>query len=162
LQADGCPRFQRQTPERKIASMRARSVLLEELGGEEGCRRLSAAFYCLEAVVSLLGLGVDPDLQGRDRTPLYCVANECASETGPEVVRALVRAGADVNAGSGVTRATALHMAARRGHVEIARALLDSGAAVNARDRKADTPLQRAINWRKSAVWRLLLEHGAR
>ena len=122
----------------------------------------AAGAGCLEAVVSLLGLGVDPDLQGRGRTPLYCVANECASETGPEVVRALVRAGADVNACSGVTRATALHMAARRGHVEIARALLDSGAAVNARDRKADTPLQRAINCRKSAVSQLLLEYGAR
>ena len=31
--------------ERKIASMRARSPLLEALGGEEGCRRLSAAFH---------------------------------------------------------------------------------------------------------------------
>ena len=28
-----------------MASMRARSALLEALGGEEGCRRLSAAFY---------------------------------------------------------------------------------------------------------------------
>src|SRR2546430_14807358 len=78
----------------------------------------------------------------------------------PEVVRALVRAGADVNACCGVTRATALHMAARRGHVEIARALLDSGAEVNARDRKGDTPLQRAINCRKNGVAQFLLERG--
>src|SRR5439155_17621400 len=94
----------------------------------------AAGAGCLEVVALLLRLGVDPNIQGRgDHMPLYCVANECASETGPEVVRALVRAGADVNACGGVTRATALHMAARRGHVEIARALLDSGAAVNAR-----------------------------
>src|SRR2546430_9826519 len=79
----------------------------------------------------------------------------------PEVVRVLARAGADVNACGGVTRATALHMAARRGHVEIARALLDSGAAVNVRDRKGDTPLQRAINCRKNCVSQLLLERGA-
>ncbi|MCU1286063.1 MAG: hypothetical protein JWO13_2413 [Acidobacteriales bacterium] len=118
---------------------------------------------CLEVVELLLRLGVDPNIRGRgDHTPLYCVANECASETGPEVVRALVRAGADINACGGVTRATALHMAARRGNVEIARALLDSGAAVNARDRKGDTPLQRAINCRKNAVSQLLQEHGAR
>jgi hemoglobin len=116
----------------------------------------------LEVVAVLLRFGVDPNLQGRGRTPLYCVANECASETGPEVVRALVRAGADVNAGSGVTRATALHMAARRGHAEIARALLDAGAAVNARDGKGDTPLQRAINCRKNEVSQFLLERGAR
>jgi hemoglobin len=123
----------------------------------------AAGAGCLEVVALLLRLGVDPTLQGRgDHTPLYCVANECASETGPEVVRALVRAGADVNACGGVTRATALHMAARRGHVEIARALLDSGASVNARDRKGDTPLQRAINCRKNGVSQLLLERGAR
>ena len=73
-----------------------------------------------------------------------------------------MRAGADVDACGGVTRATALHMAARRGHVEIARALLDSGAAVNARDRKGDTPLQRGINCRKNEISQLLLERGAR
>ena len=111
----------------------------------------------------LLRLGVDPNIQGRgDHTPLYCVANECASEAGPEVVRALVRAGADVNACGGVTGATSLHMAARRGHVEIARTLLDSGAAMNALDRKGDTPLQRAINCRRNGVSQLLREHGAR
>ena len=121
----------------------------------------AAGAGCLEVVASLLRLGVDQNLQGRGRTPLYCVANECAGDTGPEVVRALVRAGADVNAYSGVTRATALHAAARRGHVEIARALLDSGAAVNAMDRKGDTPLQRAINCRKNGVSHLLLERGA-
>jgi riboflavin biosynthesis pyrimidine reductase len=123
----------------------------------------AAGAGCLEVVALLLRLGVDPNIQGRgDHVPLYCVANECASETGPEVVRALVRAGADVDACGGVTRATALHMAARRGHVEITRVLLDSGAAVNARDRKGDTPLQRAINCRKNGVSQLLLERGAR
>jgi truncated hemoglobin YjbI len=118
----------------------------------------AAGAGCLEVVALLLRLGVDANIQDRGgHTPLYCVANECASETGPEVVRALVRAGADVNMCGGVTRTTALHMAARRGHVQIARALLDSGAAVNARDRKGDTPLQRAINCRKNEVAQLLL-----
>jgi truncated hemoglobin YjbI len=122
----------------------------------------AAGAGCLEVVGFLLQLGVDPNLQGRgDHTPLYCVANECAPETGAAVVLALVRAGADVNACSGITRATALHMAARRGHVEIARALLDSGAAVHARDRKGDTPLQRAINCRRNGVSQLLVERGA-
>ena len=97
----------------------------------------AAGAGCLEVVALLLQLGVDPNIQGRgDHPPLYFVANGCASEAGPAIVRALVEAGADVNACSGVTRATALHMAARRGQVEIARALLDCGAAVNARDRK--------------------------
>jgi hemoglobin len=123
----------------------------------------AAGAGCREVVALLLGLGVDPNVQGRGgHTPLYCVANECASEMGPEVVHALVRAGADVNACGGVTRATSLHMAARRGHVELARALLDSGAALNALDRKGDTPLQRAINCGRDGVSQLLRERGAR
>ena len=123
----------------------------------------AAGAGCLEVVALLLRLGVDPNIQDRgEHTPLYSVANECASESGPEVVRALVRAGADVNACGGVMRVTALHVAARRGHVEIARALLESGAAMNARDRKGDTPLVRAINCRKNGVLQLLRERGAR
>lgn len=122
----------------------------------------AAGAGCLEVVALLLRVGVDSNILGRGRTPLYWVANGCESETGPEVARALVQAGADVNACCGVTRATALHMAARRGHVEIARALLDSGAAVNARTQKGDTPLQRAVNCRKNGVSQLLLERGAR
>src|SRR5260370_1105385 len=71
----------------------------------------AAGAGCLEIVALLLRLGVDPNIQGRGRTPLYCVANQCASETGPEVVRALVRAGADVHAGGGVKRAAGRHIA---------------------------------------------------
>jgi ankyrin repeat protein len=66
-----------------------------------------------------------------------------------------------VNAAGGVTRATALHMAARRGYVGIAQALLDCGAAIDTRDSKGDTPLQRAIKCRRSAVAQLLVERGA-
>jgi hypothetical protein len=117
---------------------------------------------CIEVVTSLLRCGTDPKIQDSGgHTPLYRVANQCASEAGPEIVRALVQAGADINACSGVTRATALHMAARRGHVEIARVLLDFGAVMEARDSKSDTPLQRAINCRKDAVVQLLIERKA-
>jgi hemoglobin len=117
---------------------------------------------CFEVVALVLRLGVDPNIQGRgSHNPLYCAANECASETGPDIVHALVRAGANVNAHSGVTRTTALHMAARRGHTEIARALLECGAAVNALDRKGHTPLQRAIHCRMGGVAQLLLAAGA-
>jgi hypothetical protein len=122
----------------------------------------AAGAGCPELVASLLRQGTDPNMQDSGgHTPLYRAANECASETGPEIVRALVRAGADVNACSGVTRATALHMAARRGHTQLARALLDIGAAMDIRDRKGDTPLERAIHCRKEAVVQLLRERGA-
>jgi ankyrin repeat protein len=119
----------------------------------------AAGAGCLELVTSLLRHGTDPNIQdGGGHTPLYRAANECASETGPEVVRALVQAGADVNACGGVTRATALHMAARRGHAHIAQTLLDCGAAIDSQDTKGATPLQRAINCRKDAVVELLRE----
>jgi hemoglobin len=122
----------------------------------------AAGAGCREVVASALRHGIAPDIpDSGGHTPLYRVANECGFETGPEVVLALVRAGADVDARNGVTGATALHMAARRGHAEIARALLDCGAAIQARDKKGDTPLQRAINCRKGAVLRLLAERGA-
>jgi hemoglobin len=117
---------------------------------------------CFEVTALLLRLGTNPDVRDNGgHTPLYRVANECASEAGPRIVRALVQAGADVNACGGVTRATPLHMAARRGHVDIARALLDCGASIEARDSKGATPLQRAINCRKDAVAQLLRERGA-
>jgi hemoglobin len=137
------------------------SLASRRVGGRTLLHYASGA-GCLEVVASLLQLGTNPDIQQRGgHTPLYCVANECASETGPKVVRALLRAGADVNACGGVTRATALHMAARRGHAEIARVLLDCGAAIGARDSKGDTPLQRAINCRRHTVVNLLIERGA-
>jgi ankyrin repeat protein len=51
-------------------------------------------------------------------------------------------------------------MAARRGHLEIARTLLDSGAAINARDSKGDTPRQRALNCRRPQLAQMLAARG--
>ncbi len=122
----------------------------------------AAGAGCLDLVNALLQHGADPDIcDNSGHTPLYRVANECGNaEAGPQIVQALIRAGARINACDGITRATALHMAARRGFAEIARALLDCGAAIHAQDRKGVTPLQRAINCRKDAIVRLLLEQG--
>jgi ankyrin repeat protein len=39
--------------------------------------------------------------------------------------------------------------------------LLDCGAFIEARDRKGDTPLRRAVHCRREAVVRLLVERGA-
>ena len=106
----------------------------------------------LRIVKALLKAGADADARSTGgHTPLYDAANQSGTA---DVVRALVSAGANV-IGSG-----ALHMAARRGNVEVAEALLEAGAEINARDGKGDTPLQRAINCRKPKVAVLLAARG--
>jgi hemoglobin len=116
----------------------------------------------LPMVELLLRLGVEPDVaDGGSHTPLYSVANQCKAAGGAAVVRALVRAGANVDARDGVKHCTALHMAARRGNVEIAEALLDCGATIEMKDSLGETPLRRAVNLDKTAVAGLLLARGA-
>lgn len=122
----------------------------------------AAGAGCLSVVALLLHKGVDPNvLDTGSHTPLYRVANECGSDAGPEIVRTLVQAGAEVDHREGVTRCTPLHMAARRGFVEVARALLDCGASLEARDIKGHTPLDRAIRCRKPEIVELLRQRTA-
>lgn len=105
----------------------------------------------------LLRLGANPNVETAGRhTPLYCVANECRVTGGGNIVRTLVRAGAQVDARSHAKHCTPLHMAARRGNTEVAEALLDCGADIHARDKAGDTPLQRAKNCRKTGLASLL------
>jgi ankyrin repeat protein len=111
----------------------------------------------LTTVELLLQLGADPNaFDGGRHTPLYSVGNECAGPDSADVVRALVRGGARVDARDGVTGSTALHMAARRGNAVAAQALLECGADKSLRDRRGDTPLQRALNCRKAHLAELL------
>lgn len=140
-----------------VAAIEAEPTLGIRQYGGRNLLHAAAGAGCVEVVAVLLRLGVDANVLDWGRhSPLYRVANGCAADTGPEIVRMLVRAGADVNHSGGVTRSTPLHMAARRGYVGIARALLESGASLNARDTKGFTPLDRAVNCRKPEVARLL------
>ena len=52
-------------------------------------------------------------------------------------------------------------MAARRGNVPVAQALLDGGADLEARDTLGETPLRRAVNCGKVEMVAFLLSRGA-
>lgn len=122
----------------------------------------AAACGNLEMVRLLLLHGADANVQtAGGHTPIYCLANQYGGQDGGSVVHALLQSGADVNACDGKSRTTALHMAARRGHLETAKALLLCGAKIDARDTKGDTPLRRALNCRKPALAALLREFKA-
>jgi hemoglobin len=117
----------------------------------------AASEGCLEMVELLLRLGADPNAADRyGHPPLYCVANACRRGSGAAVVRALAGNGANVNMQDRVKRCAPLHMAARRGNVPVARALLDSGADIGIRDIAGVTPLRRALNCRQPEVAALL------
>jgi hemoglobin len=123
----------------------------------------AAAAGCDRAVRTLLNAGADPNAtDGGGHTPLYSVANECQGPGGADVVRTLVGHGASIDAAGGVQRCTALHMAARRGNLEVAKALLDSGANIDAQDKRGETPLKRALNCRKTKLAEFLIANGAR
>ena len=116
-----------------------------------------------DVTVSLLlhsGAEADAKTSG-GHTPLYCLANECGTAGTERIVRLLVQHGADVNAADGVKRCTPLHMAARRGFIETAGALLDCGADIEALDSLGETPLRRAVNCNKTGVAALFLSRGA-
>lgn len=116
----------------------------------------------LTIVELLLRIGADPNVKTTmSHTPLYCLSNEYKGSEGGNVVRVLVRAGANVNACDGVKRCTPLHMAARRGSPDIAEALLDCGADIAARDSLGVTPLRRSVNCKKPRVAALLVSRGA-
>ena len=137
-------------------------TLARECYGGRTLLHTAAGAGNLRTVEFLLRLGADPNTpNGGGHTPLYCVGNECKASDGEKVVHALVKAGAKVDAHDGVKHCTALHMAARRGNVNVAKALLECGADIEARDTLGETPLRRSVNCDKPEVAALLLSRGA-
>ena len=127
-------------------------TLLHEVAGQRN----------LPLVELLLHLGADPNTRDQwEHTPLYFVGNASHGAYGASVVRVLIQNGANVNAQERLKHCTALHMAARRGNVPVAEALLDCGADAEARDKLGDTPLHRAVKCGKTEMVAFLLSRGA-
>jgi ankyrin repeat protein/truncated hemoglobin YjbI len=116
----------------------------------------------LSIVEFLLHLGADPNARDQSgHTPLYFVGNASYGVNGADAVRILIQGGANVNAQEQLKHCTALHMAARRGNIPVAEALLDCGAQREARDKLGDTPLHRAVKCGKTEMVAFLLSRGA-
>jgi ankyrin repeat protein len=82
---------------------------------------------------------------------------------GPAVVRILLAAGADPNARDpGKGSETALHWAASSDDVEVASALIEGGADIEAADGSIGAPLDNAVGYACWDVARLLVARGAR
>ncbi len=93
-------------------------------------------------------------------TPLH----RAASKGKAELVKALIEAGANVNAKikSGLRRGeTPLHQAAYSGHTEVVKALIEAGAEANAKDKDSQTPLHKAGYRGNAEVVKLLIKAGA-
>jgi ankyrin repeat protein len=116
-------------------------------------------------IVALLArLGADPNATDQfGQTPLYWISNTYPYNggAGAMVVSTLVQAGANVHAREKVKGCSALHMAARRGNVLVAQALLSGGADIEARDKYGDTPLHRAVKCKQAEMVAFLLAQGA-
>jgi ankyrin repeat protein len=99
------------------------------------------------------------------RTPLHVVTDWPGYfPNGPEVVRLLIQAGADPNAQSpGKSFAeTPLHWAASSDDSEVAAALIDGGADLEATEGSIGTPLGNAVGYACWHVARLLVARGAK
>jgi len=124
-------------------------------------------------------LAADPDLanmqiqgrQGGYRTPLHVAADWPGYfANGPAVVRLLLANGADPNGGSDALpqlqghQETPLHWAASSDDVDVAEALIDGGADIEAPGGSiaGGTPLDNAVGYGCWRVARLLVQRGAR
>lgn len=77
------------------------------------------------------------DIKNSATSELYMAIHNGATERAIE----LILTGADVNKRTQMSRRTPLHIAAKKGNIKVVKALLSSGAKINAQDRKGRTPL---------------------
>jgi ankyrin repeat protein len=102
---------------------------------------------------------------GGTRTPLHIVADWPGYyPNGPAIVAILIQAGADPSARTtgGANPETPLHWAASSDDADVAEALIDGGADLEAPGGSIGTPLDNAVGYGCWHVARLLVRRGAR
>jgi ankyrin repeat protein len=109
-------------------------------------------------VAMLLKAGADPNLRGHDKD--FALRDAASPSIDPKITKLLIAHGADVNATATAGR-TALHIAAYRGNLAVAKQLLDAGADINAANCDHGGPLACAILHRQTKMVDFLLKRGA-
>jgi len=116
-------------------------------------------FKHYETAAFLLDKGMNPNhMNWREFTLLHDMAHTADSSK----ARLLIRYGADVNYVDDEYRSTPLGYAARWGHIEMVKLLLDSGADPNKSGASWSTPLSWARRKHHAQVETLLLDGGAK
>jgi ankyrin repeat protein len=111
-----------------------------------------------EAVELLIRKGADVNAKDKyGRTPLYEAATVLK-----EIVELLIAKGADVNVMDNQFGWTPLHRSSRQGRKEIVELLIASGADVNAKSENGETPLDEALQRKKTETAEFLRKHGGK
>lgn len=137
----------------------ARGANLEVMDGRELTPLMRAALYGHPAAIARLAkAGAKLEAMAEGQTALHKAANE----NQVEVIRALIAAGANVNARPDPSANTPLYVAVGNHAVQAVAALVDGGADANAGPDNDTTPLGLAIVRGHLAITRELLRGGAR
>lgn len=132
----------------------------EQYGGESLNQDLLKAIRNKNArrVEMLINRGANPNTMiDGSRSPLiFAVAAKS-----PEVVRVLVRAGANLNYEMPANGPTALRLAVGMEQKEIVELLCEAGAAVNAANQDGNAALHMAVEDKKFDLVHILVKHGA-
>ena len=111
-----------------------------------------------ELVRELLDAGADVNNSDYDTFTALFMASEMGSLA---IVKMLITANANVNEKARHHLGSPLYIAAKKGHTEVADALIEAGAVVNIKESKTEIPLHAAIESGSLAIVKALIKAGA-